>query len=206
MSELEAGLAFPLGGSGGTFPAYSRQLVDLLPPGPLWRLVGSKLRAVLDAAADELERVHDRAADLFREAVAEKALELLPEYEVDYDLASDGTDEERQARIVGRMVARQRYRPVDIQLALAALLGLDSVDVVVIERTVADAASIGDAREIFRFFVYRNPALPGTYYLAAAQELLDKIKPSHTRGHVIESTAMICDDPHSLCDRDLVGA
>jgi hypothetical protein len=76
----------------------------------------------------------------------------------------------------------------------------------VLERSHAQGGGDGRRREIFRFFIYRDPALPGTYYLESAQALVDAIKPSHTQGHVIESVNFLCDDPHSLCDRDLLGA
>jgi hypothetical protein len=246
--------------------------------------------------------------------------------------------DERRARVVARLVRRQRYRPVDFQAALAPLLVLDPGQVAVIQRTRAFCVAIGDDREIYRFFVYRDPALgafsvidpgeagnqgfevitthgvwpvemrarsgttiaisfvdnanftaatvevhdgqrwtgsawvaepstcgvlvtgndtraivlvslieaaingasqlvqvtpnpsddpansvvmadmgssneiavfpPGTatYFLASAQELLDSMAASHTRGHVIESINFLCDDPFSLCDRDLLGA
>jgi hypothetical protein len=73
---------------------------------------------------------------------------------------------------------------------------------VIIERTHAMAAAMGDDREHYRFFVYRDPALPGTYYLDAAQALVDDINRSTCKGHVIESINFLCDDPHSLCDRE----
>ena len=44
------------------------------------------------------------------------------------------------------------------------------------------------------------------YFLDAAQELLDDIKPTHTAGHVIESIDALYDDPFTLYDRDLLGA
>lgn len=186
---------------------YTSMLLALLPPGKLWRPTsGSTLYKVAQAAADELTRVHGRADDMQNEADPSTTVELLPEWERMLGLDAAATTAERQAAIVSRMIARQRYRPVDIQQALAPLLGLDPADVDVIERTHAFAVSLGDQREIFRFFVYRNPALPGTYFVASAQALLDSIKPSHTLGYVIESVSFKCDDAFSLCDRDLLGA
>jgi hypothetical protein len=316
--------------------AYARMMTALLPPGRLWRLVGSVLSDLLLACADELARLDARVDDLLDEADPSTATELIPEYESELDLEpSDGVavaallvvalmgvetdsanwqgeltateageagnsltlhviifeqapdaievrdgevyvdptgwiatpnaigvlvgagggalawtvadleaeinatsllaqvttvdfdptkvleeqverigtfaggldaEAEARARIVGRLIARQRYRPVDFQEALALILGLDAADVVVIETSAALAASMGDAREIFRFFIYRDPSEPGAYYLDSAQELVDQIKPSHTAGHVIESIDFLCDDPGSLCDRDLIGA
>jgi hypothetical protein len=191
---------------GLTAAAYARMLGALLPPGRLWRRVGSVLEDLLLASADELARLDARVDDLLDETDPSTADELLPEYERELDLDEAATDAERRAIIVGRLIARQRYRPVDFQDALAALLGQDAADVVVIETSAATAAAMGDVREIFRFFIFRDPALPGTYYLDSAQEIVDAIKPSHTAGHVIESDDFLCDDPYSLCDRDILGA
>lgn len=198
-------LAGPLGDDAPN--AYTRMMMALLPPGKVWRLIdGSWLHSLFAGLADELGRFDQRSEDLLDEAIPSSASELLPEYERELALPSTGTDDERRARIVARTVARQRYRPVDFQNALAAILGVAPASVVVIERSHAFAVSIGDVREIYRFFIYRDPTLPGTYSVADAQALVDQIKPSHTLGQVIESVNFLCDDPHSLCDRDLLGA
>lgn len=191
---------------GVTAASYARMLSELLPPGRLWSLVSSTLHNVLLASADELERIDGRAADMIEEADPSTATELLAEYERELGLDEAATDAERRARIVSRLVARQRFRPVDFRQALAVLLAQDPADVDVIENSRAFAILVGDAREIFKFFIYRNPALPGTYFLDSAQALVDQIKPSHTQGTVIESIDFLCDDPFSLCDRDLLGA
>lgn len=169
-------------------------------------IADSLLFTLFAANADELGRLEARTTDLLNEADPTTAVELLPDYEAELELPSTGTNAERQARIVARLIARQRYRPVDFQTALAPLLAQLPANVVVLERTAAFAASIGDVREIFSFFIYRDPTLPGTYFLASAQALVTAIKPSHTIGTVIESISFLCDDAHSLCDRDLLGA
>jgi len=183
-------------------------LAALLPPGKLWDLVASMLSDLFAACADELGRLDARVSDLLREAIPSTAVELLPDYESELELvpgASD-TNAQRQARIVAQTIADQGFRPSDFQTALAPLLVQDASDVVVLERSAAFAASINDVREIFRFFIYRDPTLPGTADIASAQALVDKIKASHTVGTVIESVNLLCDDSHSLCDRDLLGA
>ncbi len=186
--------------------SYARMMAALLPQGRLWDRVSGMLMDVLLGCAVELERLHGRVQDLLKEIDPTTATELLPDYEAELGLGSAPTLAERRARIVARLVQRQRYRPVDFQTTLAPLLGQAAADVVVIERTHAFAASIGDDREIFRFFVYRDPTLPGAYFLASGQAQLDRMKPSHTVGHVIESVDFRYDDPHSLYDRDLLGA
>jgi Uncharacterised protein conserved in bacteria (DUF2313) len=178
----------------------------LLPPGRLWRFLDAHLSDLFLGAADELARLDARGDDLLNEAEPSTATELLPEFERELGLDQAPTIEERRARVVARTVARQRYRPVDFRISLAPLLGQEPDDVVVIERSHAEAVAMGDDREIFRFFIYRDPSLPGDYFLESAQAQVDKIKPSHTKGHVIESIDFLCDDPFSLCDRDLLGA
>ncbi len=184
---------------------YARMLSNLMPPGKLWRFIGTLLADLFLACADELARFHGRVDDLLVETDPNTTSELLPEFESELGIDAVASTAERRARIVARLIARQRFRPIDFRTALAPLLGQDPADVVVIERTRAFAILVGNDREIFRFFIYRNPALPGTYFLASAQALLDTIKPSHTIGTVIESISFLADDVFSLCDRDLLG-
>lgn len=187
--------------------AYQRMMIALLPPGRLWRLVGeSFLASLMLGCADEFARLDARAQDLLDESVPTDADELLPEYEAELELEASGTNAERVAKVVSRHIARQRFRPSDFQTVLAPILGLAAADIEVIERTHAIAVDMGDDREIYRFFIYRDPSLPGTYDVDAAQELVDSIKPSNTVGTVVESIDFLCDDPYSLCDRDLLGA
>jgi hypothetical protein len=160
----------------------------------------SFLHKVFTACADELGRLDQRMRDLLDEADPLTVDELLPEQEAELALPSDGTLAERRARVVARLVARQRYRPADFQTSLSPLLGLAAADIKVLERTHAMASSMRDDREIFEFFVYRDPTLPGTYYLTSAQALVDTIAASHTQGYVIESIDACCDDDLSHCD------
>jgi hypothetical protein len=208
VSALEAPLDFPLGGGGETADDYTAMLAALLPPGKLWRLIpgASTLYALLQGCADELARLHDRATDMLNEADPTMATELLPEYERDFAIAAAPTIEERRANIAARRVRRQRFRPVDFRQVLAPLLVQAPADVVVIERSVAQAAALGDAREIRRFFIYRDPTLPGTAFIASAQALVDEMKRSTTAGHVIESIAFTCGDAHSIVGRDILKA
>jgi hypothetical protein len=186
---------------------YARMLVALLPPGRLWRMAASVLAKLLLACGEELARVDERAQSLLNEADPATVLELLPEMERELELDAVGLSvDERRAQVASRIAARQRFRPVDFQVALAPLLGQSPENLVVIERTRAFCISVGDSREIYRFFIYRDPALPGAYFLDSAQQLVDEIKPSHTVGRVIESVSFRCNDPYSLCDRDLLGA
>lgn len=194
------------GGIPGSAEMYARMMAALLPPGRLWSLLSSVLADLLLACADELARVHGRVNDLLTELNPATAAELLPDYEAELALSPATAIDERRANIVALLVRRQRFRPLDFQAVLAPLLAQPSAEVVIIERSRAFAIAVGDDREIFRFFIYRDPTLSGTYFLASAQAQVDRMKPSHTIGTVIESIDLRCDDPHSLCDRDLLGA
>lgn len=186
--------------------AYARMLKALLPPGKIWRLDSDGvLSRIFLACGDELDRVDQRAQDLIREADPRTADELLPEFEAELGLVAEGTIDERRARVVALLLRRQRFRPVDFQQVLAPLLGQDAEDVVVLEQSRAFAILVGDDREIYRFYVYRDPGAPGSYDLSSAQELVTRMKPSHTEGHVIESIDFVCDSPFDLCDRDRLG-
>jgi uncharacterized protein YmfQ (DUF2313 family) len=187
--------------------AYARMLKALLPPSKIWKLdADGVLSAVALGSADELVRVDGRVRDLLEEADPRTTLELLPDFERVLGLVSEGSLDERRARVVAQLLRRQRFRPVDFQEALAPLLGQDAADVVVIETSRAQAIAVGDDREIYRFHIHRDPGLPGSYDLASAQDIVDRMKPSHTLGRVNESIDMLCDDAFSLCDRDILGA
>lgn len=186
--------------------AYARMLKALLPPGGLWRLdPESNLSKLMLACGDELTRVSGRAADLVEEADPRTTSELLPDFERMLALTATGTENERRALVVSLLIRRQRVRPADFQQALAGVFGQDAGDVVIIEHSRAFAIVVNDDREIFRFFAYRNPALPGSYDIDAGQTVINGMTPSHTSGHAIESIAFLCDDPFSLCDRDILG-
>lgn len=160
---------------------------------------------ILLAIGDEWSRISGRSRDLLRESDPRTAVELLPENEEQLGLRSGGTNTERQARIVSHILKDTGVRPVDFQTALSAILGLDAVDIVVIETSRATAILVGDDTIIYQFHIYRNPALPGAYDLAEAQVIVDAMAHSHTQGRAIESISCKCDDPLSLTDRDLLG-
>lgn len=185
---------------------YADMLKQLLPPSRYWRLdPDSNISRVLLGCADELARISGRVRDLLEELDPRTTDELLPDFERLYAIDATGTEAERRAFLAALVTRRPRARPVDFQQVLAPLLGQDADDVVIIERTRAQAIAMDDDREIYRFFIYRDPDLPGLYDVARAQEYVDRMAPSHTKGHVIESIDFLCDDPFSLCDRDLLG-
>lgn len=185
--------------------AYARSMKALLPPGKLWHMVGGVLEKLLVACAQELARVDQRALDLLEEADPRTTSELLAEYERELGLTASGTTTERRNRVIALLLLRQRVRPVDYKQILAPLLAQLAADVVLLETSRAQAIAQANDREIYRFFVYRDPSLPGTPDLVAAQAIIDQICHSHTQGHVITSLSFKCDDANSLCDRDRLG-
>lgn len=186
--------------------SYAGMLASLFPVGRAWDFVTGTLSNFLLGAADEMVRVDARVGDMLDEADPTTAVELLPDYERELGLVAAPTVAERRANIVALLVRRQKFRPVDFQNALSALLALTPASIVVIERTRAQVIAIGDDREIYRFFIYRDPSLPGTYFIASAQAVVDSMAPSHTIGTVIESVSFLYADPHSLYGRDLMGS
>lgn len=189
-----------------TAEAYASAQKALLPPGRLWNLIaGSFIGKVFLASGDELERVSGRAADLVEEGDPRTTTELITENESELALTATGTLQERRDRVVELRTRRQGFRPVDVRRAVAVDLDLPLADVEMIETSRALAILIGDDLIIYLFHIFRDPALPGTPDIAAAQVVLDDISHSHTQGKIIESKTFKCNDPESLCDRDLLG-
>ena len=186
--------------------AYARILRKLLPPGRLWRSGSSAyITRLLLGAGDELSRISGRVVDLLNEADPRTTSELLAEFERALNVETAATESERQARIVARLTQDRGFRVQDVQETLAPLLEQAAVDVVVLENSTTDAVVIADAREIYRYFVYRDPGLSGTADIAGAQAQLEALEHSHTSGHVIESIDFKCDEATSLCDREILG-
>lgn len=189
-----------------TADAYARIQKTLLPPGRLWSLIPTSfLTKIFLGSGDELARVSGRSADLVEEGDPRTTTELITDNESELAIVATGTLQVRRDRVVELRTRRQGFRPADLKDALAVELDLDPSDVVILENSRAFAIATGDDQVIYLFHVYRNPALAGTPDIAAAQVVLDEIAHSHTQGKVIESTSFKCNDPESLCDRDLLG-
>src|SRR5678815_253974 len=80
---------------------YARMMLSLLPPGRLWRVAaGSMLYKFFLGIADELDRIDGRGVTLLAESDPRTTVELLPEYERQFDLVATSSEEERRARVV----------------------------------------------------------------------------------------------------------
>lgn len=187
---------------------YARQQVQLLPPGKVWyRELTGWIHRIFLGSGEELARICARGVQLLNESDPRTATETLEDWERTYALETVSGDSiiVRRARILTAVRSQLGCRPADFQEALAPILDLDSADVDVIERSRAFCITVGDDDEIFKFFIYRDPSLPGTPNIDEAQEVVDRMKPAHTEGFIIESINFLCDDANNLCDRDLLG-
>jgi hypothetical protein len=61
------------------------------------------------------------------------------------------------------------------------------------------------SRQVYRWYVHRDPGLAGTGDIAGAQVVVNRMRPAHTLGLVCETDAAECDDTYSRCDRDPLG-
>jgi len=57
----------------------------------------------------------------------------------------------------------------------------------------------------FHWYAYRDPMLPGTPDMFAAQNIVRTIKPAHTYAYAITSLSLLCDDTGSGCDAGPMG-
>jgi uncharacterized protein YmfQ (DUF2313 family) len=108
--------------------AYARQLVQLLPPGPVWRIeADSNLSRLLAGVATEFARVDGRAVDLLNEFDPRTTYELLAEWERVYGLPDPCLGDapslaQRRASLIAKVIATGQQTPASY-IAIAAALG-----------------------------------------------------------------------------------
>jgi len=183
--------------------AYAAQLRALLPRGGFFS-EDQTLDALFLACGDELARSEADADARLAKRQPENAGDSLARWEERYSLPSTGTDAERAARILAYITRTRRTRPADYLFLTSPLLGRTPEELTFFERGSAFAQIVNDEREIFRFFIWRDPEAPGAYDIPSAQAFIDDYRQAHTKGYVFESWVMRCNDPLSLCDRDLI--
>lgn len=190
----------------GLSDAYSRMVRSLFPRGrAITDDPGSVVSKVSVALSDELVRIHLRGLDMIEESDPRTCNETVSDHEIELGISGSGTLQDRRNNIVSFLLSEEGFRPDDFKNALAPVLGLSPTDVIVIEISRSDAVASGDERQIFRFFIRRDPSLPGTFSISSAQHIVDQMAPSHTQGFVIVSDNFLTDDPDSLTDRDILG-
>ena len=115
----------------GVNGSYTTLLQQLLPPGRAWpRDPDAELTKLVDALAQELERVDARAVDLLDEADPRTAAEMLPEWEVALGLpdpTSPWPDADQNRAVHGRYAWRAG-QDADYYRGLAASAGYASVE------------------------------------------------------------------------------
>lgn len=122
-----------------TADRYRQQLNALLPPGSLWdrlRLKDSTFQSLLLAFSDSLARVHNRLANVRREADPRSTLELLDEWEASVGLP-DGcltraqTVAERRKAVVSRLKSigrADRAYFIEVAAEFGYVVTIDEVD------------------------------------------------------------------------------
>lgn len=78
--------------------------------------------------------------------------------------------------------------------------------------TAADALDFDTFRlftplglRVFNWYAFRDPALSGTPDIPGARKVVERIKPAHTQAAAVQTKALLCDDPDSLCDDGPLG-
>jgi uncharacterized protein YmfQ (DUF2313 family) len=110
---------------------YRDRILGLLPPGPaLTRVLGQNIPELAACVAVEPARLHERAINLFFEAVPPFATELLSDWERTYGLPTTcyvpTTIEDRRAALLARLVGNGGHGGPDY-LAIALSLGYETV-------------------------------------------------------------------------------
>ena len=180
---------------------FFRQLGQLFPPGPLWESMGPVFQAVRQVFASELSRVETQYDEWQREIDPRTAVDTLTQWENTLGLGHDGATAERQAKAAAREVAVVATREQDYRAQLTPLLG---PNMTFLFRTPAEAAAMGDQKEIYRFSILPDPAGPG--YIEAAQAEATAMSRAATKPVIVLSLdSFICDNPYHLVDRDILG-
>ncbi len=164
--------------------AYRGLLGRLLPKGPFWlrRFPGQ----LLDGAAPELARVHDRGQDLIEEADPRTADELLAAWERNVGLPDDcggtpATDDERRALVHARLTARGGATEAYF-VELAARLGVE-ITVSYYQQFLVDYSDVGDplySDEWPHVWLVTAPASTSSDLRARLECLFLRVRPAHT--------------------------
>ena len=109
---------------------YTRQALDLLPPGKVWtRELSSVLASVFRALSGELERIDQRGRDVIEESDPRTVLELLVEWETAYGLPGAcmqlaGTVQLRKLALVAKVTSLGGQTPAYFE-QVAQTLGFE---------------------------------------------------------------------------------
>lgn len=181
----------------------ARQLAQIL--GPAYQPAdGTVIAAELLAYGDAIAIVLANTLQSINEAFANLSIHLLGEYEVEYGLPvrPDLSNAVRQARIVAKIQAIRRASPNGITTAVRSVVGsLGSV--IIYENATSNADFASYPRGVFQFGVTIGTSAWNNYDVRVqAQQIVNQMKPAHTRGDVGASKGFILGT--SLLGRDLL--
>jgi uncharacterized protein YmfQ (DUF2313 family) len=111
--------------------SYKQMLINLLPPGHIWRNLGANFKLFLEAFAVELDRIEQTMTDLIRESVPGLSTEalLLAEWEAaallpdEMPLDAD-TELQRQLTVHAKITQQMDFAGKDFFIAYAGVLGM----------------------------------------------------------------------------------
>lgn len=125
----------------------------------------------------------------------------LSDWETTLGLAGIGTTAQRQAAILAKLAYFATPTVQEIKDAMEVLLGYEPH---VHEVKAATLAGTGREDQVFVFAVECTAGYPAPSVVTAMEQVLDRIKQTHTDYRICERVGFRCDDPDSLCDRDLL--
>ena len=183
---------------------YRNQLIALQPPGALPADDDSTWVQLLDALAQQLASVEQRARDVVRKADPRATLELLPEWEETAALPDPclGTTDQllqaRRAALVNRLSGRGGAT-VTYFLRRARALGYDDIEIEEVRPTRsgvlrAGQKLAGDEKTVFSWWVRLPVQVTHTFQAGASTSgeklgywapvdlecMLERLKPAHT--------------------------
>lgn len=192
----------PLPTGDATTDALARELAALL--GPAYQPaegtnVADDLRALASPAADG----YDAAADFAAEAFGHLATDLLPDWEQRLGLPVVPTLPAADRRAVIAAKVRETGAS-SLPRVLAAVQAFDPT-AAVHKVTASEAGGAGQPRAVFRAAVTVAVATwDDATKRARVLALLDRMAPPYAEFTLGTTRDFRCDDPDSLCDRDLL--
>ena len=166
---------------------YVAAITSLLPRGRAWRRNSdSTIGAIIQAIADEAQRVDDRAANLMREIRPSLTTELIPEWEADLGLPGDcapapTSDGNRRAAILAKYILVGRQDEAYLhEIAAAFNLEISVTNEYPFEMGIngmGDPVGGSEWRHVFTITISAPQDDPDT---AAFRCTIDQLKPAHT--------------------------
>lgn len=185
-------------------PQYYRQLMDSRPPGAYSDDEDSLQAIILGGASEGLGVSLEQVNALQLEVFPQTAEECLEDWEQLYNIAVpvDASLADRRATLLGLVRGGKPVSIPGFSEQMDPVLGEGCWTLY--ENLIADVSP--EDEQVFFAFVWRDPAQPGTYDIAAAQRLATRAKEAHLLVLVGESNCFLTNDPFSRTNRDILGA